>query len=417
MKNECSCRWRAAAGALAAAWLVQRVAFANDGRIEICQPMMPYVITNSGSYVVTESLSVPATNVDAITVAADNVTIDLNGQVLQGPGLSATGRGIYQPAGRVNLVVLNGTVAGWDDSAGIQAEGAGVRVENVSARDNSMGIYVRKGGVIRRCTAAGRAGTTWWDSGIRVDDCGVIRESVAFDNAVGIMAAAGVVISDCTAYSNHVGILLDGPGNIVLRSSACNNYYDGIDTQLGVVEGCAALGSGYNNGIALHDSALISACSARANRRIGIGFHEDDFGLPQTYPHGSLILDCAVSQNGRGIAVLRDSLIAGCVAADNTNQGIRVLYNGSFLRDNLCRNNGVGIHVESPWLSESHHVRIEGNAVMDNGTGIQVDEAFNLTVKNVASGNDTNYFAVDTNYLGAIVSTPLNNWPWSNFEY
>ena len=44
---------------LCTAWLAAALTegFAADGRVQLCQSMMPIVITNSGSYVVTESLT------------------------------------------------------------------------------------------------------------------------------------------------------------------------------------------------------------------------------------------------------------------------------------------------------------------------------------------------------------------------
>jgi len=63
---------------------------ANDGRIKLAALDFPLVITNSGSYVLTESYV--ATNVPPlesfIRVAARDVTLDLNGHSLRWAGSS-----------------------------------------------------------------------------------------------------------------------------------------------------------------------------------------------------------------------------------------------------------------------------------------------------------------------------------------
>src|SRR3954447_7891116 len=79
---------------------------------------LPITISTPGSYYLTGNLTATADGT-AITIAADNVTIDLNRFTLSGGG-TGTRRGIDVPAARKNLCVRNGTLTGWTDYA-IQA--------------------------------------------------------------------------------------------------------------------------------------------------------------------------------------------------------------------------------------------------------------------------------------------------------
>ena len=74
-----------------------------EPRIPIHKSDLPLTITESGSYYLVEDANCLST---AITVEADNVTIDLMGYSLIGHG---TGFGIYLNA-RINVEIRNGTV-------------------------------------------------------------------------------------------------------------------------------------------------------------------------------------------------------------------------------------------------------------------------------------------------------------------
>src|SRR5688572_6572476 len=93
---------------------------------------LPETITRSGVYCLVRNLSTSMTSGTAITVAADDVVIDLNGHVLDGSGaglgtqangiLSDDGLSVTAPSRR-NITVRNGTVRGfW---AGVVLGGCG----------------------------------------------------------------------------------------------------------------------------------------------------------------------------------------------------------------------------------------------------------------------------------------------------
>src|SRR5262245_40207879 len=129
----------------------------------------PIVICQSGSYRLAENLTVGATNTNAIDITVNNVSIDLNGFTVSGPGdcVAATypvqctnigtGRGI-NGSGSKNLTVRNGTVRGF--GAGVLA-GPNALVDGVHAESNtdikSAGIWIFDGLVIH-CTTTANAG-------------------------------------------------------------------------------------------------------------------------------------------------------------------------------------------------------------------------------------------------------------------
>ena len=79
----------------------------------------PFTISAGGSYYLTTNLTVSAG--DAITIAADNVTLDLNGFTIRSTAASATGTGILLNGGLRNLTLANGFIQG-----GVTNNGSGV---------------------------------------------------------------------------------------------------------------------------------------------------------------------------------------------------------------------------------------------------------------------------------------------------
>ena len=117
-------------------------ALAVDGTIEINQAKViaaggfPYNINASGSYRLTGNLTVSSTTADAIDVNVGNVTIDLNGFSIIGPGSSTSGgNGIF--GGNGALTVENGSITGF--SNGVETSTNGI-VRNVQANANKIGI-------------------------------------------------------------------------------------------------------------------------------------------------------------------------------------------------------------------------------------------------------------------------------------
>jgi len=171
-----------------------------EPRRQIIADMLPLTITDSGSsWYLAESIT---TTGDGITVAADHVTIDLMGYMLEG----GTGVGIRDDnlAGftRIGTTIMNGSVIGWS-SHGI-ALGIVSRVINVTAETNGgNGIQVGSNGRFIDCTANSNTGH-------------------------GFDAGSNAYIRGCLANSNMENGFLTESDSYVINTMALANHRNGI---------------------------------------------------------------------------------------------------------------------------------------------------------------------------------------------
>ena len=242
--------------------------------------LLPYSITNSGSYYVTTNL----TGTNGITIAANGVTLDLMGFELVG-GL---GDGISINGNQTNIAIRNGTLRNWTgngvraflvwntqfealrasgnggagiwtgegslvigctasgNAAGIQA-GQSSTVSGCAGNENSvLGIFVGAGSTMSGCTASRNGGVgidalerstvsgcvarVNAEDGIRVASYSSVRDNVCAHNGTGISSGAGIFANGTDIrmegnllIGNDFGIRCPGAGNIVLRNSASDN--------------------------------------------------------------------------------------------------------------------------------------------------------------------------------------------------
>jgi hypothetical protein len=204
----------------------------------------PITLSQPGSYRLESNLVVPNANVSAIKITADNVTLDLNGYSIIGPGLckdngttlptclpAGTGIGVLAGSdttlGPRSVRVLNGSVRGMG-SHGIQLTGKDSFVKDVAADLNAGSGFVVNGSVVESSAMGNGA------DGIRSQ---VVRDSttmqnhlhgivlsfggVAIGNAVsqngfrGIFVRNGSAISNTVTLNSNIGILAECPSSIV----------------------------------------------------------------------------------------------------------------------------------------------------------------------------------------------------------
>lgn len=175
------------------------VSIAAPQNLNNCQ-----AITQPGSYVVNRNL---AANGDCLVVAADFVSIDLGGFVLQGNG---SGAGVSVPFGPVRrgLSVRNGTVTGFAN--GIDAGNtAGASIERVNATANSLhGIVGGDRAIVLRSQALDNGG-----DGIRGGRGATISGSVVGDNQNGIFVIEGSSVLHSVSRNNRAhGVWMFCPG-------------------------------------------------------------------------------------------------------------------------------------------------------------------------------------------------------------
>ena len=280
-----------------------------------------YIISSSGSYYLTGNVT---TTKIAISVTADNVTIDLMGFSLVGPD-SGTNYGIYMIS-RSNVEIRNGTV-----------------------RDFYMGIY--EGNNL--------------GNGHRVIDVRVISNTLRGINLIG----KGHVVKGCTVSDNG--------------TSAASNVY-GIYTGLGrtvtgnTVNENGTSASGYVYGIGAESSSTVTGNMVYNNGDSATGSYI--YGIYVGL--GSTVTGNTVNENGTsasgdvyGIRTDSASTVTGNTAYHNgasaTGSKVYGIYtgSGSTVTDNTARDNGdsaTGSSVFGIWLGGYNLV--DQNTAYSNGT-------------------------------------------------
>jgi hypothetical protein len=183
-----------AAGSLA---LISSISSADDGVVLIDQASVaagggfPYKISAPGSYRLSGNLVVKSANTTAIAIDASNVTIDLNGFSITGPGPSLGLYGVADLNPDTAIAVRNGAISGF--SYGIQLAGSsgfkdavtGAIIENLMVYDNAVGISAGLSSLVRNNVVTGN--TT---DGILTRSLATITgNTVTDDGNVGIATA------------------------------------------------------------------------------------------------------------------------------------------------------------------------------------------------------------------------------------
>lgn len=354
-----------------------------DGNYEILLCELPDEIQRSARVTLAGSLSLPTLNTNGIEVTADDVTIDLGGHSLIGPGAAGgmDGSGIFAP-NVANLAVLNGTIRNWRIS-GIEASpgATGAQFRSLRLRGNGQdGATALSNSTVNDCLAEANGGT-----GIAVGNQSVLTNCLAADNGSGgLSTGEASIVSGCSARNNGGNGIAVGEGSTVSRSSAQGNGLHGFHGN-GVVSmfECTSL-SNDSNGFLINRGTAVH-CVAQNNSALGI------------YMNG-----------GPGA-------IRACSAANNDSGGIQV-ENDVYVADNYMQGNGS-------WSLDSTGV---GNTYIDNVVaeatdGIRVFNVGNIIVRNFVLGySGTPYSLPGVNIEGPevnVLAAPIaSEHPWANFH-
>lgn len=307
---------------------------------------LPATLSAAGSYYLTGNLQATAASGNAISIIANDVTLDLGGFTLSSTA-AVTGHAISISAGTRGVTVKNGQIVGttivgisgsfpsrtWMVTAGgfsmgISDNGNGTRIEDIAVRGcRSHGISGPGSGafILTRVTAAanGSAGIfanygTLTESvasgnggvGIRAD-YGVVNGCLARDNASnGIQAEAATVTGSGSQHNGGAGIY--GSHSIVSGSSATYNATDGMYSFYGSVDG-GTFSNNAGNGIKA-PYATIRGVTASFN-----GGH----GIDASYSNLDHVT--AYKNTGSGIHVVQGS-VTGCAARENTGVDLYATY-------------------------------------------------------------------------------------------
>jgi len=212
-------------------------ALSADGIREINQTRVtaeggfPFSITEKGSWILTSDLVVPSANTTAIQIATGDVTLDLNGFSIRGPGTAGDGDGVALDPnnGTVGPVtVRNGIIRGMGDR-GIDFVGNQLRLSDLTVSD-SGGIGIWVGDAIVSGTRVSLSG----DHGILCGTNCVLKDNFSSRNAGDGIVGRG--LADGNTVSNNDGDGIDWtPSGMVIGNTSLNN--DSVGLRLGAAVG------------------------------------------------------------------------------------------------------------------------------------------------------------------------------------
>jgi len=212
---------------------------------------LPVIISQPGLYYLAKNLTYASPLGEAIRVEADDVTLDLMGFCLTGPGKDTQdNRGIYVKDGLSNVEIRNGSLKSFG-GYGIWAGGTtmGIRVIGIRVRDTKLSGMLLPGtdNLVMDCSAINTGGDGIHASGstslvkgchvtgnsaygIYVGSGSTVMGNVAKSNGSGIWANFGSSVTDNSVYSNtEYGINTDSYCTVT-RNTARTNPSGGIKT-------------------------------------------------------------------------------------------------------------------------------------------------------------------------------------------
>lgn len=339
---------------------------------------IPYTISASGSYYLTQDLGPAAQDTDGITITADNVTLDLNGFAVIGAGKTtgSSGRGIYIGGSNLRAICIrNGTIRDWRENGISALQSYDCVFESLRAVNNGSSGMLSYG---YHC---------------------VVRRNVCNNNE-----GAGIAF----IYGTH----------IITDNVCSSNGQSGIS--LGTVSsGCTVTGNTCNSngsdGILAGRGSTVTGNMCSGNSSNGIRVGEDTTVTGNT---------CRYSGYD-GINAEYYSTIEGNTCIYSTDDGIEVEGRCRVV-GNTCGGNGYSEGDGAGILATNKRNHIDGNLVTYNDRGIDVDDSDNLITRNTSGGNtgtgspSADYDIATGNNYGQILSSPgmgfTSTDPWANFS-
>jgi parallel beta-helix repeat protein len=271
-----------------------------------------HVINAPGSYVLTGNL-VGSGDIAAIEVAAENVTLDLNGFeiVAASPGPASA---IDFPAEQHSVVIRNGTIRDWGFHAIRGWNCKDCQVRRILATGNG---------------AAGSVAVIQLGESATASECTVGNAPIT-----GIQVSAGSLIEDCLAIWCGQGFELSGENFAILRSIARYSSGTGIYLQgSGLVEDCVSEG----NQIGIHtgNSVRVVRNTVTNNNVFGIlvgGFHNL---IADNLVNGHPASGVRILPGLAGVVVTRNQLVGNTIGVEAHDTA------GNLIVGNTASNNGT----------------------------------------------------------------------------
>ena len=324
-------------------------------------------ISTPGSYYLTANISI--TNGSAITITANQVTLDLNGFTLSSTEASPTGTGILLAGGNVNITILNGHIKGGVTYSGGNYTGSGfangiyysgfipanIRVSGVSVSGCLLyGIYLGTGNstVVESCTAQ------------TIGSYGIYANSVARSSAVqcGIVAVFASTASDCYA---------SGTGGQVLVANIANNCIGFCTT----ASGTGMQASTANNCFGQSSGSGPALSATTANNCQGQNFGSGD-GLDAVAAN-----NCQGQSAGSGTGLNASQIATGCYGYSLNGDGLDAVTANNC--QGVSTGSGIGLNA-SQTATGCYGTSATGPA------GLSAFAANNCTGQSNGSGNGLN---------------------------
>jgi parallel beta-helix repeat protein len=342
-----------------------------------------FVVSAPGSYYLSGNIT-GVSGKNAISINADNVTVDLNGFALI--GVPGSANGIFVPAAHRNLRIHNGSAQSW-----------GTRGIDCFNATNSQFDHLR----------VSQNG----NDGLSCGDGNVLSEISAEANTNnGISPGNRCTLTACYAANNTGGDGIFTSDSCTVTASTAVGNINGFNIQNScTMIGCTAA-SNTGNGIFPSDNCTIKDCTASSNSGTGINANDR-----------CLIVNCTANSNGSGttgsgISGGIRSTVKNCSASENQKSGI-VVGGDSVLLENHASHNGRGVAAAGIDTSGGGGTRIEANQVRDNtGTGI-LASAGDIVIRNSAGNNTTNYNPSSGTNFAPVQSPSTATNPLANFVH
>jgi hypothetical protein len=333
---------------------------------------IPYTISTPGNYYLTRNLAL-ATSGDGITIAADDVAIDLMGFTIAGPGVGFTGAGITGDGSfHKNVAVRGGTLAAWPGVAIFSSGIAPSRFEDLIMRKNGKGLVTDPGSTVRN---------------IEVDDTA--------DIAIHMFANSS--IDGCVVKTATIGIII-GAASVVTRCSV-SGAASGVQLGAGAHMSDCAVSSATVAAIEAGDGSVVDGCSVYV---AGDGIRVSA---------GAQVTNCNVIYSTTAIKAYSGAVVRGCTVSQTA---LGIASTGALIEDNSIDSvTGAGACAITFSASGS---RANANKIRGADNGICSAALANIAYQNTFDGIGIAIF------VGPITSAPFDYpplWtnPWANLGY
>ena len=276
---------------------------------------VPYTISQPGSYYLAQDLNLATQDTHGITISASDVTIDLNGFCLTGPGkaVGSSGHGIYAGGSLRDIAIRNGTVRDWREDGVYAYVIYNGQFESLRCYNN--GGYGLRAGLC--CTVHGNTCYDNGDDGIFVyETCTVIGNASYGNGGDGIYAYRVATITNNSCSTNDGNGIWANDGAMVIANTCRTNYGAGIKAHVDcrVVDNtCHANGFGVANAAGIE----VTGTDSSVERNLVVG---NDTGIDCSTTTGNFIAANRAAGNSTDYSIATGNLYGQIV--DGTSGGV-----------------------------------------------------------------------------------------------